>query len=52
MRGTAILMVAMAALPLVAAGCSVDSQTGKRTGTGAAAGAAAGAAIPNKAGRT
>ncbi len=35
MRRTSIMLVAVAALPLAVAGCSMDSQTGKRTGTGA-----------------
>jgi len=45
MRKTPIMLVAMAALPLAVAGCSMDSQTGKRAGTGAAVGAAAGATV-------
>ena len=36
MHRTPIMLVAVAALPLAVAGCSMDSQTGKRTGTGAA----------------
>lgn len=48
MRKAPLLLVAASALPLLAAGCAVDSTTGERTLSGAAVGAASGATVDRK----